>query len=80
MPGGQCKAAACGGGCLDAIVVDNAREMTEVFVKLAASGALSEEQMEAGIDLFSDFEEEEVRRRKRQDRILRDKIKEILGV
>ncbi len=43
MPGLDCKAAVCGGGCLDAIVVDNFREVTDVAVNLAANSQLTED-------------------------------------
>lgn len=74
----QCKAAACAGGCLDAIVVDNFRELTDVTVTLVANGHLAD-QLDAIIDLYTDFENE-VKRRKKADREARSRLKEILGI
>lgn len=73
----ETKAAACAGGCLDGIVVDNFRELTEVAVTLAANGRLDADQLEDMTVLYTEFETE-VRRRKREDREAREQLKTIL--
>ena len=75
----QCKAAACLGGCLDAIVVDNTRELTEVGVKLAVGDLLSIEQLDSLIDLYTRYEAE-VKRRTEADLKLRSALKVILNL
>jgi hypothetical protein len=77
MSEAACKAAICVGGCLDAIVVDNARETAEATRELAANGALSDAQLADLIKLYTDFEKE-VDRRAEADRRLRDATKKIV--
>ena len=77
MAEAACKAAQCIGGCLDAIVADNARETAQVAVKLSAAGVLRDDQLHDLIDLYTDFEKD-VKRRKREDRELREKTKVII--
>ena len=74
-----CKAASCPGGCLDAIVVDNFRELTEVAIQLVVTGNLSEEQMDDIIDLYTRYEDE-VTRRIEVDTAAQTKLKAIIGV
>jgi len=75
----QCKAAACAGGCLDAIVVDNFRELTDVAVTLVANGLLTDEQLSDIIELYTRFENE-VERRTEADMKARERLKEILNL
>jgi len=79
MSEAACKAAMCAGGCLDAIVVDNFRELTDAAVTVAANNQLTEDQLLDIIDLYTDFESE-VRRRKKADREARGRLKAILGL
>ena len=73
----QCKGAMCINGCLDAIIVDNAREIAGTAALLAANNQLSEPQLDALIGLYTEFESE-VKRRKRADRELREATKTII--
>ena len=79
MSEARCKAAICAGGCLDAIIVDNARELTEVAVKLVVNGLLDEDQEADIIDLYTRYEDE-VKRRIETDHKLRSALKVIIGV
>jgi hypothetical protein len=67
MPGQVCKAAICIRDCLDAIVVGNFQELGEAVYGLVVNEQLTEDQLTAVIDLFTDFESE-IKRRKREDR------------
>lgn len=69
MSEAQCKAAACMGGCLADIVVDNVRETAEVVIKLAVNDLLTDEQLEAVIDIATRFELEIKRRREADENL-----------
>lgn len=75
----QCKAAACAGKCLDSIVVDNFRELSDVTVTLAANGLLTEDQLTEVISLYTRYEPE-VQRRREADNAARDALLEILNL
>ena len=77
MSEAACKAAICIGGCLDAIVVDNAREVAEAARELASNGQLSDEQLEALTALYTEFEGA-VDKRRMQDVRLREQTKKII--
>ncbi len=79
MSAAACKAAACAGGCLDAIVVDNFRELTDVTVTLAANLLLTDDQLQDIIRLYTNYETE-VERRTEADMKARERLKEILNL
>lgn len=79
MPGQVCKAAGCAGGCLDAIIVDNFRELTDVAVTLIANEVLTDDQLDDIIELYTRFESE-VQRRTEADMKARERLKEILNL
>lgn len=79
MPGGVCKAAICSGKCLDGIIVDNFRELTDVTVTLIANELLTDDQLDSIIELFTEFEEE-IERRTEADIEAREQLLEILNL
>lgn len=79
MPGPQCKAALCAGSCLDGIIVDNFRELTDVTVTLTANSLLTDEQMDEIIVLYTRYEGV-VENHKKADREARERLKEILDL
>ena len=76
MTAAVCKAALCLGDCLDSIVVDNFRELTEVAVKLATTDNLTDEQLDDLILVYEDYSSE-IKRRKKADRETRQRVKAI---
>ncbi len=77
MSAGSCKAAVCSNHCLDSIVVDNFRELTNITGILAANDQLTDDQLDDIIELFTQFSVE-VRRRKKADREARNELRAIL--
>jgi len=77
MSEAACKGAMCAGGCLDAMVVDELREVTDVVVSLLANDQLDDDQMEQIIDLYVEYEDE-VDRRKEVDRRLLRRVKRVI--
>lgn len=56
MPGFNCKAAQCSGGCLASITTSEFFEQTVVFRELAACGELSKSQLTDGIEIYETFD------------------------
>lgn len=79
MSEAACKTALCVEQCLYAIVDPEFKELAASTANLAANNQLDDDQMAKIVDLFTKFDQE-VKRRKRKDKEARAQLKTILGL
>ena len=79
MSADETKAAACAAQCVYGIIDPQFQELTGVVPTIVANGLSDDDQNADIIDLYTEFDKE-VKRRKRRDKEALGKLKTILGL